>query len=225
VIDADAALRDAARDQLLLAHADGHDAWLWNHAERVYHAAQRLRETEDYGRIDLSLQALAAACWFSLAGWAVEVRAGKTPASEVLARPTTAAQRAQAAAVLEAEAGKCLTNEASASAAAVIRACDDRHTSLPAARLLSDAENLCMIGVAEWLRGFRQDQAEGRPLAQLVRRWRRQKEYQYWDVRLRDAFHGDTARQLAQERLAAVDQIVELLAAELPPESLAPHPT
>ena len=65
------------------------------------------------------------------------------------------------------------------------------------------------------LRQFRQYQADGRPLKQLFESWARQQEYRYWEARLNDGFRFDTTRQLARERLRAVEAFMAALARDL----------
>jgi hypothetical protein len=96
-----------------------------------------------------------------------------------------------------------------------------RGTALLEARILAEAEALDEVGILYVLRQFRQYQAEGRPLQQLVDSWQRQKEYHYWEVRLNDGFRYPTTRDLARRRLEAVDAVMAALARDLHGNDLA----
>ena len=93
-----------------------------------------------------------------------------------------------------------------------IRQCSDRETTLPEARVLADADNLDDVGVLYVLRQFRQHQADGRSLEQLITSWSRQQEYRYWDARLNDGFHFERdARAGRSVASAAVEQFMSAL--------------
>jgi len=78
--------------------------------------------------------------------------------------------------------------------------------------VLAEAENLDEIGLIYVLRQFRQSQAEGRPLEQLLLTWSRQLEYRFWDARVNDCLRWETTRALARERLKAVEAFMCALA-------------
>jgi len=82
-----------------------------------------------------------------------------------------------------------------------------RTTTLPEAQILADAiglEDLGLIGLWNQMRSFH---AAGRTLDQVVRLWKTQHEYGYWETRLRDDFHFAAARRVAQLRLESLAPI------------------
>jgi len=82
------------------------------------------------------------------------------------------------------------------------------------AQLLSDAvalEDLGLIGLWNQTRPFH---AAGKTLQQLLKLWKTQHEYGYWETRLRDGFHFPLARQVAAARLERMQQIYDQLAAQ-----------
>lgn len=191
------------------------DPWLWEHSQRVATLAQDLRKLPDYGEEEVPADSLRIAAWFGCAGWALQVEQGDVQSAAVLATPTNNVQRELGATLLQDKAADQLDNPAIRLAIDSIRECNDRATSLPSAQVLSDAENLAAIGVVEVLREFRQYQAEGRTVLQLVQKWQRQQEYHYWEARINDSFRGEGARVLARTRLAGVEQLMQVLAREL----------
>lgn len=202
-----------ARQTLTLTDDAGRgDLWLWEHSERVMRLARAFAKLPEFARARLDGDALAAACLFHDAGWAAQFRQGRFDRWQVLSRPTNDVQRELGAGLLQEQCGHLLPAEAVRRAVQAIRECNDRNSALPEAQLLVEAENLDDIGTLYVLRQFRQYQAEGRPLEQLITSWARQKEYNYWDARVNDLLRTESARQLARQRLASVDQFIQALA-------------
>jgi len=206
----------AARQFLILPGEGGaQDLWLWEHALRVAHLARMvalLPEVREIGGDAPDQMAVTVAALFADAGWAVQVRAGELSHWQVLSRPTNDIQRELGVGALQEQVGRLLPATTVESAVRAIRECNDRYTRVPEARALSEAENLDEIGVVYVLRQFRQFQAEGRPLEQLVVNWGRHLEYRYWDARINDCLRWEATRHAARERLKAVEQFMSMLA-------------
>jgi hypothetical protein len=86
-----------------------------------------------------------------------------------------------------------------------------RHTALPEARLLADAlclEEFGLIGFWHQLRAFH---AASKTPEQLLKLWKAQHDYGYWDTRLRDGFHYPAARAAAQSRLDHMQSLFDRL--------------
>ena len=191
------------------------DLWLWEHSERVMHLTQKVARLPEVGGEKVDQTALAAAALFHDAGWMLEFQQGRFERWQLLTRPTNDLQRELSAAMLQEEAGPLLSGPTARLAGEAIRQCNNRNTTLLEARILAEAEALDEMGVLYVLRQFRQYQAEGRPLQQLVDSWQRQKEYRYWEVRLNDGFRYQSTRELARRRLEAVDAVMHALARDL----------
>lgn len=89
-----------------------------------------------------------------------------------------------------------------------------RDTKLPEARLLSDAlalEEFGLIGLWNQNRLFH---ASGKSLEQLLRLWKAQHDYGYWESRLRDGFHYEATRRTARDRLGHMKGLYERLQRE-----------
>ncbi len=207
----------SAAQQLLVLNVEDErrDLWLWERAQRVARLTQFVGRIPEVADQAVDLLALAAAGLFHCAGWATQFQQRRVTRWQLLSRPTNDIQRELAAAALHEHAAHHLPPKTGRLAAEAIRQCNDRGTSLLEAQLLGEAENLDDVGVMHVLRQFRQFQAEGRPLNQIVSSWERQQEYRYWDIRLQDGFRFETTRQRARERLRAVDIFVQALARDL----------
>lgn len=216
-MDALTRMRNIAREVLTIEDGAVRDPWLWEHAGRITQLTQRLADLPEYAPHDVSRTALQLAGLFGLAGWAVQVREGEFSRWQVLGRPTSGVQREHGAALLQEHAAPLLAPNVIYRATEAIRECSDRKTDLPEARVLSDAENLADMGLIYILRQFRQATAEGRPFDDLVAKWQRQREYHYWDARIKDGLHSEGARQIARDLLAEADHFVIAMAIELAP--------
>jgi hypothetical protein len=203
----------AAKEYLVYLGANGApDLWLWEHSQRVMNSAAMLAMLPDVGEETPHRQAVALAALFHDAGWAVQVRENQIPPWLVLNRPTSDLQRELGAGLLLERCAKLAQRETLELAAEAIRQCNDRRSALPEAQVLSEAENLDEIGITYVLRQFRQLQAEGRQLEQLLLSWARQREYRFWDARINECLRWETTRRLARERLNAVEIFMSALA-------------
>ena len=193
--------------------AGGDDTWLLEHSERVMRLALLLAELPELRADPPDPTALAAAALFHDAGLAIQVRDGTLPLALLLTRPTSDSQRELGASELTERCGALLAVETLGLACEAIRQCNQRGSTLPEAQVLADAENLDEIGIIYVLRQFRQYQAEGRPLRQLVQNWVRQQQYRYWEARI-ERLRFRVSRQLAQQRLTEIERWMKLIETE-----------
>ena len=96
----------------------------------------------------------------------------------------------------------------------ILRELRDRDTKLPEARVLADALALEEFGLIGLWNQCRQFHASGRTLEQLIKLWKAQHDYSYWESRLRDGFHYEASRRTARERLGHMRGVYERLQRE-----------
>lgn len=214
--------------QLLTVELDEEhrDLWLWERAERVLHLSVVVAAIPELADQPIDHTALGAAALFHCAGWITQIEPGHPNRWQMLTRPTNDIQRELGAALLQEHAAHLLPPKTARLACEAIRLCNDHTTPLIEAQLLAEAENLDDVGVIHVLQQFRHYQAQGRPIKQLLASWERQQEYRYWEVRINDGLRFETTRQLARQRLSAVNAFMQALAHELKePDVLAAlHP-
>jgi hypothetical protein len=209
------AIRAIGSEALALPAATGRvELWLWEHAVSVADLATQLAQTPEFARPQLNNESLLVAGLFSLAGWAVQAREGKVVVAQVLGRATSGVQRELAAGVVQEKLAGQVGPEVLTAAVEAIRQCNDRSTTVLEAQILADAENVADIGVFGFLRQYRQYQAEGRSSQELLAKWQRLKEYQFWEARINNSLRSELAQRLARARLAAADQVVAGLEGE-----------
>lgn len=91
-----------------------------------------------------------------------------------------------------------------------------RSPMLDEAKLLADAVNLDDFGVTGLLLQAIQLARQGGGLHQWIEGAEKREQYGYWDARLKDGFHFEPVRRLAQQRLDNARAAVKLLLDEQP---------
>lgn len=211
-----AAIAVIARDLLVVVDSSGRrDLWLWEHSERVSRLACLLADLPEISSTKPNRTALAVAGLFHDAGWAVQTREGRIDRWQLLSRPTNELQRELGATAVEQSVGRFLPREVLQTAMLAIRNANDRNTAQVEAQLIAEAENLDEIGVLYVLRQFRQSQAEGRSLDQLLTTWKTHLEYRYWEARINDTLRFEMTRRIARERLAGVAAMMNMLSRDI----------
>jgi hypothetical protein len=89
-----------------------------------------------------------------------------------------------------------------------------RDAKSPEARLLADALAMEEFGLIGLWNQNRQFHASGKSLEQLLKLWKAQHDYGYWESRLREGFYFEASRRAAQERLSQMRGIYERLQRE-----------
>ncbi|MBV8781449.1 MAG: hypothetical protein JO353_08640, partial [Phycisphaerae bacterium] len=83
------------------------------------------------------------------------------------------------------------------------------------AKLLADAVNLDDFGAIGFVVQVQQLTRQGEGITQLADGLHKREQYGYWEARLKDSFHFDAVRQIAQARLEHLRQIATLLHHEI----------
>lgn len=96
--------------------------------------------------------------------------------------------------------------------------------NLPEAKLLADAVSLEEMGLVGLWNQTRNCHLAGKSLDHLLKLWRTQKEYGYWEARLRDGFHFAVAREAAALRLKRMEPIFEAMQHEHLADDILPPP-
>lgn len=198
---------------LVLPTGNGRDLWLWEHSLRVMRLAEMLATMPDLEAEQPDPTAAALAGLFYDAGWAIQARDGGLLPSQVLARPTSNIQRELAAGALIERCARRIEPEIASLAADAIRECNNRQTTMPEARVVSEAANLDEFGIMYAVRQLRQVHAEGRRIEDVLSSWNKQREYRYWEARL-DGLRFGLSRDIARDRLNALADFMDALARE-----------
>ena len=100
-------------------------------------------------------------------------------------------------------------------AARLLHETPQRSPMLDEARLLADAVNLDDFGMIGWVSQAIQLALTGEGVAELAAGGEKREQYGYWEARLKDGFHFDQVRQIAQQRLQQARKVNAMLVAEL----------
>lgn len=95
-----------------------------------------------------------------------------------------------------------------------------RSPMLDDARLLADALSLDDFGIVGIVQQIIQLAREGQGIAQLAAGLEKREQYGYWDARLKDGFHFEQVRQIAEARLQHARASARMLAGELSDDAL-----
>ncbi len=98
-----------------------------------------------------------------------------------------------------------------------------RDAASPEARLLADALSMEEFGLIGFWNQCRQFHSAGKTPEQLLKLWKAQHDYGYWESRLREGFHHEASRAAARERLAHMKGMYERLQREHMAEDLGAH--
>jgi len=190
------------------------DTFLFDHSLRVMHVADRLSRCKEAASWRIDRFALSVAALFHQAATVRLDEERRT--STVYAAATMSAEDVKH---YSAElAGDRLRGQAPARqlelVQEIIRRTHDATAELAEAKILSDADSLDDIGALGIWRDLRRYCLEGRAIDEAVNAWERREEYGYWEARLRDVFHLETSRRLAEARVASARAFMHQLGRE-----------
>ena len=97
----------------------------------------------------------------------------------------------------------------------VLHALPQRAPGLDEARVLADAVNLEDFGVTGILQQMIQLSRSGGGVAQIAEGLEKREQYGYWNARLKEGFHFDAVRALAEQRLEHARRVTALLLREM----------
>jgi hypothetical protein len=207
----DAKLRQQLR--ALLGVVDEHDtrgSRLLDDAMRFWQRVQRLLAMNVIsGQIDV--QGLELACY----GLQLPMRSSRLLPIGRLGRLSLRDRAEQAAELMVTVLGPDIEEGLMDRTTRLLHEMPQRSPMLDEARLLADAVNLDDFGVTGMAVQAIQLARQGESVAQLADGCQKRQQYGYWEARLKDGFHFDLVRKIAQRRLENARLFCKLLVAEL----------
>ncbi len=201
MIQMDAIWRQAQADLTVRTEHNEPDSFLWEHAARVARSVGLLIQQIGRDDAELDRDVLTAAALYQASGWVVQYQAGVLRRSEFLGRSLTDLQRELAAAHTETALCPLVPSRRLAEVCHLIRNAGRRGSAGNATHILSDAVNLDTIGPLLLWQQVRRLSAAGCGVDAMLDIWRRQREYAFWDARVKDAFHFEAVQTIARRRL------------------------
>ena len=179
--------------------------FLSERAVRVVELAYWVADFAELRAAACSRRAVQAAAWFQDAWCVEEVRGGRFAAPLVLAQQPMEGQRRRAAEAADGQLRGLLDDATLDLAVRAIREAGSRATVLTEAVVLAEAVNLDSIGPL-WLCGqVARCAAAERPFGTVVGLCERHVDYGYWRRRIEETLRFARSRELARQRVAALD--------------------
>jgi len=96
----------------------------------------------------------------------------------------------------------------------IITESGNRFTRWIEARILADARNLDDVGAVGIFNELKRHIIDGKGVSDVVASWERKLDYGYWQARLKEGFHFEFVRRVAEERLSRADSFMKKLRSE-----------
>lgn len=209
------ALLTRARSDLLLALPDGSvDVLLWEYTLRVHKSARLILRLPEVVKLKPDGEVVTLAGLYHDAGYAAAVRGGRQALADVLVAPPDDAHREAGVALMMAGLADVVDPATLETAANVIRSLNVRHLRTVEAHVVGDAENLNKLGVLSLWPAIRRTVKTGAGVESFIEKWKRQREYRFWEARLGDAFHFEEVRKAARARVDALAQFAAFVQGE-----------
>lgn len=217
------AVRDLAEQALTVRRPTGGlDNSLWDRARRLVRTVEYICGLQELAKKSVQIDrfCLMAATYFNEAGLARYLRTQgqlaepgnfETNGDELLELSTKVAAEMLADTVERVKIEKINR---------IISESGQRSAPMMEAMILSDARNLEDMGAAGVLNEFRRLVCTGKSICDVVQSWRKKKDYRYWQARLKEGFHFEQVRRLAEQRLCAVEQFMKQLEDEVEAQDL-----
>jgi hypothetical protein len=197
---------------------------VYDHSQRVLQLAQALQKDKAMTNVKIDESILTASAMFHDAGWIDLVKHDELHVGQIFSRPADAAILDRGASVACDQLADLLSARQLETVSDVITGIKQMQPDRPETKLIADADNLEEFGLLGILLEVRSAQAAGKSARQILEGWNRRQEYHYWDARIKNAFHFETTRSLARERLANMSHVYELLCHEISPETVKGKP-
>ena len=184
-------------------------------AARLWRRAQKFLTMNLANPHDVQLDSLELACY----AVHLPLRGGKNSVRAKLGRTPLKDRTEQAAEMLLGLVADVADEALLDRTARVLHEVPQRQPALDEAKLLADAINLEDFSVVGLFTQTVELARNGDGVHQLVDGVQKREQYGYWSARLKDGFHFEPVRQIAQQRLERVRNVALLLSKELAEDS------
>ena len=214
---------ERARSDLVLIPGHGQKDGLWEYCARVARSAERIAQVPEIASQNPDHIAILSAALYHEGGWVAAVRNGGVDIADLLTQPLTAAQRENGVLLMQRGLGNLVASSCLERASVCIRHTAAESDGPVEAKVVSDAVALEEFGTLSLWPMIRRHGAEGKGVQAVIDKMRTRSTYKYWPPRLRDAFHFDVVRKIAEARLDAFERFVDELDAYQQGEDVIQH--
>lgn len=199
----------AAQSDLTITTKQGNsDVFLWEDSARVTRNALQIAQHSAIAPMNPDQMLLTVVGLYRNVAWADYLREGLVSRAEVLTQQPLPGHREKCAASMKRRLKRLLSADMLQRASAIIHSLGSRHADGIEAQIVSDAEQLDGFGLASLWMSIRRGTAEGVGIDAVLRRWRRRKEYKFWQRQLADSFRLQPVRAMASRRLANLERFM-----------------
>ncbi len=211
-----------AQHDLMVRSDDGsEDALVWEHATRVTRSAVAIARLIGLETGDANQECLIGAALYQDRCWILQHEDGTLSVSEMLGKPLSVVQRELAATSARQSLADCMPSKRVEAVCRVICEAGERRTTSIGAQILADATNLDQIGPLALFHQMRRQAPGYRTVAALLKTWDRQREYNFWPARVKEGFRFEPVRRIAEQRLQAMEALMDTLRNHTNSEDLA----
>jgi hypothetical protein len=198
------------------------DTFLFEHACRVERYAAFIATWARRAiPAKIDAESLSAAAMYHCAAWALRYHDGHIARWEILSKPLSDVHLELSASLAAERLRRLLDSPTVEAVCQIIRESGRRDTTYVPAQIVSEASNLDQIGPLALWQIVRRQSEEGRGIEAALQTWDRQREYNFWHARIKDAFRFPAVRRIAEARLAELDRFMAALRAHSRAEDLA----
>jgi hypothetical protein len=210
-------VKGLAKQALIIrTRGGGGDKSLWDRAQRLVRYVEYICRLPDLAGVSVQIDrfCLTAATYFSDAGLARYLESEKQVAKWPISDAKGHDLLDSSARVVKAKLADAIEGAKIGKINRIIIESGSRLTKMTEAMVLSDARNLDDTGVAGIFNEFRRYTIEGKGISDCLQSWKKKKDYRYWQARLKKSFRFEHVRDLAEERLAAAEALMNQLKLE-----------
>lgn len=181
---------------------------VWEHAVRIACLSLHILRFPELRNEKCDRHGLLTAALYHELGWILQLREGRLHRTELLVRPTSDEQRELAAAFVQEKLARLVPENSLRIAAAAIREQNFKTARLIESQVLVEAHSLDDVGLQAVCLLVRRHVCDSKGLDSMLEAWDRQREYRYWEARLKDGFRFDTSRRIARDRLRMMERFM-----------------
>jgi len=195
------------------------DHWLWDRTVRIVHNVGQICRLPELAEQAISIErsCLIAAAYFSISGLTHPAGARNIGGSLIRVDSSDTDLCGLSAKIASEALSGVLSEARLHTVSRIITESCNRFTDMTEATILSDARNLEDMGAVGLLHELRQHIINGKSISEILESWKCKTQYGYWQASLKESFRYDAVRQMAEQRLSAMEHFMNQLAAENKP--------
>jgi hypothetical protein len=182
------------------------DGWLWGRTQRLLRNVEAICSLPELADADLPVDrfCLTAAVYFSESWLCAE--------NSKLTVSTGSGDSGKLAAQVAAEKLEDVISQQKINKIGkIIVESGNKLTKMTEAKVLSDARNLDDLGAVGIFNQFRKSTLQGKGATESLQGWQKKVDYGYWQARLKESFHFESAKKIAQKRFSVTQDFMARL--------------